>query len=149
MVSLAVDGRTAQAARGPPAAQAASAQSSASWNTDLDSLNHSEWRFVELDGVSTPASVHATLRFCATYMPSGKAGCNAYGALPHRRGRDGQLHANPFHQDGLPATRRRDGVAQGVFNAFRNTAKVVIVNGELVMLEAAGKPLAKLKQQMP
>jgi heat shock protein HslJ len=33
---------------------------------------------------------------------------------------------------------------QGVFNAFRHTAKVEIIGGELVMLNAAGKPLAKL-----
>ena len=46
------------------------------------------------------------------------------------------------------APERRGGrtmrVEQGVFNAFRNTAKVAIVKGEMVMLGAAGKPLAKL-----
>lgn len=34
-------------------------------------------------------------------------------------------------------------VERSVFNVFRNTAKVAIVNSELVMLDATGKPLAK------
>ena len=37
-------------------------------------------------------------------------------------------------------------VERGVFNAFRNTAKVAIVDGKLVMLDATGNALAKLVQ---
>ena len=151
MVSLVVTGCAAQAARDPAPVQAApvAAPSSAPSGASLASLNGSEWRFVELDGQPVPAGVRATLRL-RDGRASGKAGCNAYGAR-YRIAADGSAEFKQTLSTKMaclqPAGAMR--VEQGVFNAFRNIAKVAIVNGELVMLDAAGKPLAKLARGGP
>lgn len=143
---MAVTGCAAQAAHDPAPMQAVSAAgpSSAPSSTDLASLNGSEWRFVELDGRPVPAGVHATLRLRDGHA-SGKAGCNAYGARYHIAA-DGSAEFTQTLSTKMaclqPAGAMR--VEQGVFNAFRHTAKVEISGGELVMLDAADKPLAKL-----
>ena len=151
MVSLVVTGCAAQAARDPAPVQAApvAAPSSAPSGASLASLNGSEWRFVELDGEPVPAGVHATLRL-RDGRASGKAGCNAYGAR-YQIAADGSAEFKQTLSTKMaclqPAGAMR--VEQGVFNAFRNIAKVAIVNGELVMLDAAAKPLAKLARGGP
>ena len=151
MAALAVTGCAAQAARDPAPVQAApaTAPSSASSNMDLASLNDSEWRFVELDGQPVPAGVNATLRLRGG-RAAGKAGCNAYGAR-YQIAADGSAGFQQTLSTKMaclqPAGVMR--VEQGVFNAFRHTAKVAIVNGDLLMLDAAGKPLAKLQRQTP
>lgn len=145
MVSLVVTG-CAQAARDPAPVQAASvaAPSSAPSSASLANLDGSEWRFVELDGQPVPAGVHATLRLRGGHA-SGKTGCNAYGAR-YRITTDGSAEFEQILSTKMACLQPAGAmhVEQGVFNAFRNTAKVAIVNGELVMLDAAGKPLAKL-----
>lgn len=144
MAALAVTGCAAQAARDPGPVAPATATSTTSSNTDLASLDGSEWRFVELEGVPVPAAVNATLRL-RDGRAAGKAGCNAYGARYHIAA-DGSAEFEQTLSTKMaclqPAGVMR--VEQGVFNAFRHTAKVAIVNGELVMLGATGKPLAKL-----
>lgn len=146
MAALAVTGCAAQAARDPAPVQAASvaAPSSASSNTDLASLNDSAWRFVEIDGVPVPAAVNATLQL-RDGRASGKAGCNTYGAR-YQIAADGTAAFKQTLSTKMACLQPKGAmrVEQGVFNAFRNTAKVAIVNGELVMLDGAGKPLAKL-----
>lgn len=148
MVALAVVGCSAQAARDPAPVQAASAAgpSSAPSNADIASINGGQWRFVELDGQPVPAGIRATLRL-HDGRASGKAGCNAYGAR-YQIAADGSAEFTQTLSTKMaclqPAGAMR--VEQGVFNAFRHTAKVAIVNGELVMLDATGKPLAKLVQ---
>lgn len=145
MAALAVVGCSAQAARDPAPALAA-ASSSAPSNTELASLNDSEWRFVELGGQSVSPDVTATLRL-RDGRASGKAGCNAYGAR-YQVAADGSAEFKQTLSTKM-ACLQPAGVMraeQGVFNAFRNTAKLAIVNGELVMLDAVGKPLAKLVQ---
>lgn len=146
MAALAVTSCAAQAARDPAPVQTASAAapSSAPSNTGLASLNDSQWRFVELDAQPVPAGINATLRL-RDGRAAGKAGCNAYGAR-YQIAADGTAEFKQTLSTKMaclqPAGAMR--AEQGVFNAFRNTAKVTIVNGELVMLDAADKPLAKL-----
>lgn len=146
MAALAVTGCTAQAARdpAPAAATSAAAPSSASANMDPTRLDDSEWRFVELAGQRVPAGINATLRLHAG-RAAGKAGCNAYGARYHVAA-DGSAEFEQTLSTKMaclqPAGVMR--VEQGVFNAFRNTAKVAIANGDLVLLDATGRPLAKL-----
>lgn len=141
MAALVVTGCAAQAARDPAPVQAAS---SASSTPNAASLDGSEWRFVELDGAPVPAGVTATLRFRGG-RAAGKAGCNAYGAR-YQIAADGTAEFTQTLSTKMACLQPAGAmhVEQGVFNAFRNTAKVMIVNGELVMLDAAGKPLAKL-----
>ena len=142
--AMAVTGCAAQAARDPAPPASAAASSSMPANANLASLKDSEWRFVELDGVPVPAGVRATLRLHGG-RAAGKAGCNAYGARYHIAA-DGSAEFTQTLSTKMaclqPAGAMR--VEQGVFSAFRRTTKVEIVNGELVMLDAAAKPLAKL-----
>lgn len=144
MAALAVTGCAAQAARDPAPVQAASAASSASTPANLDGT---EWRFVELDGAAVPTGVNATLRFNHG-RAAGRAGCNAYGAR-YQIAADGTAEFAQTLSTKMACLQPVGAmqVEQGVFKAFRNTAKVMIVNGELVMLDAAGKPLAKLQRQ--
>ena len=144
LLVLATAGCSAQAARDPAPAVSAAVPSSASSTADFASLDGSEWHFIELAGQPVPAGINATLRLRGG-RAAGKAGCNAYGA---------RYHIAPDGRAGFEQTLSTKmaclqpagvmHVEQGVFNAFRHTAKVAIVNGELVMLDAAGKPLAKL-----
>lgn len=146
MAALVVTGCAAQAARDPAPVQAtsAAAPSSAPSSANLASLDGSEWRFVELNGRPVPAGVNATLRLRGG-RAAGKAGCNAYGAR-YQIDADGNAKFEQTLSTKMACLQPAGvmHVEQGVFNAFRNTAKVAIVDGELVMLDAAGKPLAKL-----
>lgn len=146
LVSLAVTGCAAQAARDPAPVQAASgtAPSSQPAGMGLASLDGSEWRFIELAGQPVPAGVNATLRMRGG-RAAGKAGCNAYGARYHIAA-DGSARFEQTLSTKMACLQPAGvmHVEQGVFNAFRNAARVAIVNGDLVMLDAAGKPLAKL-----
>lgn len=146
MAALAVTGCAAQAARDPAPAPAASAAvaSSAPSGANLAGLDGSEWRFVELEGQPVPAGVNATLRL-RNGRAAGKAGCNAYGAR-YQVAADGAATFTQTLSTKMACLQPAGvmHVEQGVFNAFRQTAKVAIVNGELVMLDAAGNPLAKL-----
>jgi heat shock protein HslJ len=76
---------------------------------------------------------------------SGRAGCNAYGAKYHvdPDGKAGFTQSLSTRMACLkPAGAMQ--VERGVFDAFRQTAKVAIVNGDLLMLDAAGNLLARL-----
>jgi heat shock protein HslJ len=143
VAALTVVGCSAQAAR-DPAPVSSAASSSAPSSTALASLNDSEWRFVELDGQPVPAGINATLRL-HDGRAAGKAGCNAYGARYHVAA-EGSAEFKQTLSTKMACLQPAGvmHVEQGVFNAFRHTAKVEIIGGELVMLNAAGKPLAKL-----
>lgn len=149
MAALAVFGCAAQAARDPAPVQATSssaASPSASPGTNLANLDGSEWHFVELDGQPVPPDVKATLRLHGG-RAAGKAGCNAYGAR-YQIAADGSAKFKQTLSTKMACLQPAGvmHVEQGVFNAFRNTVKVAIIDGELVMLDASGKPLAKLVQ---
>ena len=151
LLVLATAGCSAQAARDPARVRgvSAAAPSSASSKTDLVGLNDSQWRFVEVGGQPVPAGINATLRLRGG-RAAGKAGCNAYGAR-YQIAPDGSAEFEQTLSTKMACLQPAGvmHVEQGVFNAFRHTAKVAIVNGELVMLDAAGKPRAKLRQQPP
>ncbi|MES2405680.1 MAG: META domain-containing protein [Pseudomonadota bacterium] len=140
--ALAVTACAAQAARDPvPAAPAASSIEPTQAN-----LDGTEWHFVEIGGQPVPAGVNATLRLREGHA-SGRSGCNAYGARYHVAA-DGTATFTQTLSTKMACLQPAGAmhVEQGVFNAFRKAVKVEISNGELVMLDAAGKPLAKLAQ---
>jgi heat shock protein HslJ len=149
MAALAVAGFNAMAAHDPVPVRAESAAvpSSAPSGAALADLDGSQWRFVELDGQPVPAGVDATLRLRHGHA-SGKAGCNTYGARYHVA-TDGTAGFTQTLSTKMACLQPAGAmhVEQGVFNAFRNTAKVAVADGVLVMLDAGGKPLAKLQRQ--
>ncbi|HVX03551.1 MAG TPA: META domain-containing protein [Rhodanobacteraceae bacterium] len=149
MAALAVTGGAAQAARDPAPVQAAlaGAPSSAPSIPNAASLDGSEWRFVELDGAAVPAGVAASLRFHDGHA-AGKAGCNAYGVRYEIR-TDGTARFTQTLSTKMACLQPAGAmqVERAVFNAFRKTAKVETSGGELLMLDAAGRPLAKLVRE--
>jgi heat shock protein HslJ len=116
----------------------------ASSHAGISELDGTEWRFVQVDGTAVPATVTATLRLRGG-RASGKAGCNAYGARYHVAGDGAASFVRSFSTK--MACLRPPGVMwveQGVFDALQKTARVQIEDGRLVLLDAAGKSLAKL-----
>lgn len=134
-------GCAAQAARDPaPASSVAPTASAAA----LQQLDGSQWRFTSVAGKPVPDEVDATLRLRDGHA-SGKAGCNAYGAT-YRIASDGSASFTPGISTKM-ACLEPAGVMQvehGIFAAFRGTARVEIRHGTLLMLDAAGQPLAEL-----
>ncbi len=111
---------------------------------DVGHLSGTQWHFVVAGGTQVPSDVPATLRFRGNHA-SGMAGCNAYGASFHVAA-DGTaaLTQDLSTQVGCLQPPGATQLQRGIFAGFRNTAKVATDNGELVMFDAAGKPLAKL-----
>jgi heat shock protein HslJ len=107
-------------------------------------LDGTRWRFVEVGGRPVPAPVTATMRL-KDGRASGRAGCNAYGAKYHVD-RDGEAGFTQSLSTRMACLKPAGAmqVERGVFDAFRQTAKVAIVNGDLLMLDAAGNLLARL-----
>ncbi|HET7561413.1 MAG TPA: META domain-containing protein [Rhodanobacteraceae bacterium] len=110
----------------------------------LANLDGTQWRFERVAGKRVPAAVTATLQFADGHA-SGKAGCNTYGAK-YEVAADG---AAQFQQtlSTKMACLQPSGAMQvehGIFTAFQETAKVEMRGGTLVLLDAAGKPLARL-----
>lgn len=109
-------------------------------------LSGTEWHFVEVAGASVPAVITATMRL-RDGRAAGKAGCNAYAAR-YRIARDGPA----TFQLGMPtkmACMEPSGVMKvqhGIFAALRHATTVELADGQLVLLDAAGRPLAKLAQ---
>jgi heat shock protein HslJ len=110
----------------------------------LANLDGSHWRFERVAGQPVPAAVTATLRFADGHV-SGKAGCNAYNAK-YRIEAEGAAHFQPGISTKMacltPAGAMR--VEHGVFAALRETTKVTLDDGQLLMLDAAGKSVAIL-----
>ena len=147
MAALAVTACAAQAARDPVPAPAAPAASSI--EPTQANLDGTEWHFVEIGGQPVPAGVNATLRLREGHA-SGRSGCNAYGARYHvAADRTATFTQTLSTKMACLQPAGAMHVEQDVFNAFRHTAKVAIVNGELVMLDASGKPQAKLQRLTP
>lgn len=142
MAALTVTGCTTQAARDPVAPPAASSASSAS--TAQANLDGTEWRFVVVNGTAVPKGVHATLRLHGS-RASGRTGCNAYGAS-FETGADGSAKFGQILSTKMacltPAGAMQ--VERGVLEALQDTARVERRGGNLTLLDASGKPLAKL-----
>lgn len=145
VVAVLVCACSAHAAR-DPARTATPATSPASANSAplAAQLDGTQWRFVKVAGVPVPPKVTATLRF-EHGQASGKAGCNAYGAAYHIA-----ANGSASFQQALSTKMmclQPHGVMQvenGIFAAFRATTRVEMHDDDLVLLDAAGKPLATL-----
>jgi len=146
VAALAVTGCAAQAARDPAPPPAASAAASAATQANLDGT---EWRFVEVNGAVVPKGVNATLRLRGG-RASGRTGCNAYGAS-FEIAADGSATFGQTMSTKMacmtPAGAMQ--VERGVLDALQYTARIQRSGGSLVLLDASGKPLAKLARGGP
>lgn len=150
LAALVATGCTAQAARNPAPAPAASVAAPAAGTiVDIGNLSGTQWHFVEIDDTAVPPGVPATMRFRGNHV-GGKAGCNPYGASFNVEA-DGTARFTQNLSTKMACLQPPGAmqVQHGIFNAFRNTAKVQLEQGELVLLDATGKPLAKLQRQTP
>lgn len=140
--ALCMAGCAAQTALASPApAPAASAASLATAQANLDGT---QWRFIEVNGVAVPAGVTATLHL-HDGRASGKAGCNAYGAAWERSANGSTKFGSTLSTKMAclqPAGAMQ--VERGVFDALGRTARIQRNGDTLVLLDATGKPLAKL-----
>lgn len=149
VLGLLATGCSAQPAQAPAPFPPAAAVTDPVASAALHDLDGSAWRFIEVAGARVPADVTATLSLRHGHA-SGKAGCNAYGAAYHVDA-DGSTRFTQSLSTKMaclqPAGVMR--VERGIFAAFRLTTTVVVRDGVLVLLDAAGKPLAKLAPQSP
>lgn len=127
-----------------PSTSAGSAPLAPAADSSSIRLDGSHWRFVKVAGAAVPAAVVATMRF-ADGRASGKAGCNAYGATYDVAG-NGVAHFQQTLSTRMACLQPHGAmqVEQGIFAAFRRTAKVELGNGTLRLLDAGGQPLATL-----
>ena len=140
--ALVITGCAGQTVRDPVDAQDSSA--AASRGATPSDLRGSDWRFVEVNGVAVPNGVDATLRLRNGHA-SGKAGCNAYGA-------SWEMSANGHTKFGDAMSTKMAclepagtmEVERSVFGALQHATRVRRDGETLVLLDAAGKPLAKL-----
>lgn len=144
-------GCAAQATRNTEPAAAAPSAASAGMPPAAGATNlvDTEWRFVEVAGAPVPDGVVATLRL-RDGRASGKAGCNTYGARYHvaADGSAGFTQTLSTRMACLqPAGAMR--VERGVFDALEHTARIRRDADALVLLDASGKPLAKLQRRTP
>jgi heat shock protein HslJ len=109
-----------------------------------DNLRGTEWRFIEIEGAAVPDSVVATLRLRGN-RASGKAGCNSYGAS-WQVSADGSTRFGETMSTKMACMEPAGAmqVERGVFDAMEKTARLRRDGDDLVMLDASGKPLAKL-----
>ena len=152
LAGLVATGCAAHAARDPapaPATSTAGPAAGAVAAVDISNLSGTQWQFVEVAGAAVPPGVPATMRFRGNRV-GGKAGCNAYGAAFHVAA-DGSAGFTQNLSTKMACLQPPGAmeVQRGIFAAFRGTAKVKLEQGKLVLLDAAGKPLAKLQQQAP
>lgn len=148
LAAVAATGCTAQAARNPaPAPTASVAAPTAGTTVEIGNLSGTQWHFVEIDGAAVSPGVPATMRFRGNHV-GGKAGCNTYGASVHAEP-DGTVRFTQNLSTKMACLQPPGAmqVQHGIFKAFRNAAKVKMAQGELVLLDGEGKPLAKLQRQ--
>lgn len=139
-IALVVCGCSARAARVPATAASAPVASAAA----DQSLVGTDWRFVEVAGLPVPAGVTATLHLRPGHA-SGKAGCNAYGAAWAQNAKGTGTFGAP--RSTMMACLTPEGAMQvehRVFDALERTAKMQVSDGQLMLLDAAGKALAML-----
>ena len=144
VAALALSGRVAQAARDPAPPPAASASAVTQAN-----LDGTEWRFVEVNGTQVPNGVNATLRLHGS-RASGRTGCNAYGAS-FETAADGSAKFGQAMSTKMACLTPAGAmnVERGVLDALQHTARIERQGESLTLLDASGKPLAKLQQQVP
>lgn len=146
MAALLMTGCNAQAAREPaPVAAVARATSTREASAMMAKLDGTEWRFAKVDGAAVPPDVTATMRLRGSHA-SGHAGCNTYGARYHIAA-DGSASFRQTLSTKMACVAPAGAmqVEHGIFAALRHVAKVEMKDGNLVLLNAEGKPLATLK----
>ncbi|MGH8116811.1 MAG: META domain-containing protein [Rhodanobacteraceae bacterium] len=130
----------AAAARAPAVAASAGARLRAS-------LAGTDWRFVEVGGTPVPRDVTAVLRL-RNGRASGRAGCNSFGAS-WELADDGSTRFGALMSTKMacfaPAGAMR--VQRRVFDALRKAARVRRDGDGLVLLDASGLPLARLRPE--
>lgn len=109
-----------------------------------DNLRGTEWRFIDIEGTAVPNGVVATLRLRGN-RASGKAGCNSYGAS-WQTSPDGSTRFGETMSTKKACLEPAGAmqVERGVFDALQRTTRLRREGGSLVLLDASGKPLAKL-----
>jgi heat shock protein HslJ len=113
--------------------------------TAMAKLDGTEWRFVEVAGDPVPPEVTATLRIRGDRI-SGRAGCNSFGAkylaAAHGKGSFSQIISTKM---ACLAPAGAMDVEHRVFETLPHVSKMDLRDGELVLLDARGKPLARLE----
>ena len=106
------------------------------------SLAGTEWRVLELNGKTTAPGVTSTLAFGAGGSVSGNGGCNRFRgdvAIEGMTMKFGQLASTMMACEGAKSTQ------ETLFHAaLSRTTSYSVQNGELTLLDAAGKIVARL-----
>ncbi|MGH8214886.1 MAG: META domain-containing protein [Rhodanobacteraceae bacterium] len=111
----------------------------------MANLDGTEWRFVDVAGIPVPAAVRATLRIRG-HRISGRSGCNSFGAkylvAPDGEGSFSQIMSTKM---ACVAPAGAMDVEHRIFGALPHVSKMVVRDGELVLLDVGGQPLARLE----
>lgn len=141
LVALAMSGCAAQAARDPVPADSSAAPGT---SATAPSLDGTDWRFIDVSGSPVAAGVTATLRL-RDGRASGRTGCNAYGAS-WTVSADGGTRFGAVMSTRMACLSPTGAmqVERGVLEALQHAARIQRNGDNLVLLDASGKPLAKL-----
>lgn len=107
-----------------------------------------EWRFIQVGGARVPAGVATMLRL-RDGRASGRAGCNSFGASWQLTDEGGIRFSKLMSTQMAclePAGTMQ--VERGVMAALRQVVRVERHGSELVLLDAAGNPLATLREEV-
>jgi len=106
------------------------------------SLQAAQWTAVAIDGVAVVKNPKPTLRWTSTQQIVGSAGCNLF------RGRAvidaDSFRIGPIGGVGPACITAPSGQEDMFFKAIENTRNARLEDGQLVLLDAAGKVLARL-----
>lgn len=142
MAMLFAAGCSAQAMRDPVSADMAPPVAAGATMSGLDGT---EWRFMEVDGAAVPPAVTATLRIRGTHV-SGRAGCNTYGAN-YRIAADGSASFSQVLSTKMACLEPAGAmqVEHRVFSTLPDVARIELRDGRLALLDARGRPVARLE----
>lgn len=102
-----------------------------------------QWTAVAIGGVAQVQPPRPTVRWTAAQQIVGSGGCNQF------RGRAvlnaDSLHIGPIAGFGTACLTTPTGQEDMFFKAIENTAKARLEDGQLVLLDARGKVLARLE----
>jgi heat shock protein HslJ len=144
MAVLVVAGCGTRAAREPAFAEPPTASEPVA-GTTMAKLDGTQWRFVEVAGAPVPAAVTATLRIRDGRI-SGRAGCNSFGAK-YLADADGKGSFSQIMSTKMACVEPAGAMDVGhrIFEALPKVSRMDLADGELALLDAAGKPLARLE----
>jgi heat shock protein HslJ len=144
MAVLMVAGCGTQAAREPAFAEPPAASEPVA-GTTMAKIDGTQWRFVEVAGSPVPAAVTATLRIRGGRI-SGRAGCNSFGAK-YLADADGTGSFSQIMSTKMACVEPAGAmdVEHRIFEALPKVSRMDLRDGELALLDAAGKALARLE----